>query len=64
MRFEEEMSEQEIADRFGVSESRISQLLNGRIKREVESAVLLGEVMDTYRDDVRYSKLQVDWIKL
>lgn len=58
------MSEQEIADRFGVSESRISQLLNGRIKREVESAVLLGEVMDTYRDDVRYSKLQVDWIKL
>lgn len=64
MRFDLEMSELEIAEALGVTESRICQLLNGRIDRAAKDAVVLQEVASLYHDDEDYSKLEIKWIAI
>lgn len=49
---------------FGVSESRISQLIHKNIAPEIEKYFVLETVADLYRDDAEYSKLDVHWITL
>ena len=63
LRYDFEMSPQEIADLLGVSAARISQLFRG-IEKEIQRCAILSEVADTYKDDEEYSKLQIRWIKL
>lgn len=58
------MPQAEVAEILGVTEARICQIVRGRVQRAVESAYLLGEALDLYRDDPETSKLRVDWIKL
>lgn len=49
---------------LGISESRVSQILNGPVKRAMEEAHLREEIGDLYRDDLEYSMLLVKWIRL
>jgi len=62
LRFEAEMLEHEIAELLGVTESRISQVIHGRIARAMEGAALREEIGDLYRDDPEFSKLVIQWI--
>lgn len=53
----------DVAKSLGVTESRVSQLLRP-IKKAIEDAAILSEVMDDYRDDPEFSKLEVEWITI
>lgn len=58
-----EFTEQEIGEIFGVSMSRISQLLRP-IKKTIEKAAIVEEIGDIYRSDKEYSKLEIQWIRI
>ncbi len=58
------MQYEDIAQVLGVTGSRISKVVSSRIKPAVESAYLLTEAFDLYRDGPDASRLVVDWIKL
>lgn len=64
LRFEDELSEAEIGEMFGVTESRICQIIKSRIEPVVTAAFVVGEVADIYADDPEYSKLLIDWIAI
>lgn len=57
------MTELEIADILGITESRVSQIMRG-VERAVGAAAVLSEVASHYNDDPEYSKLEIRWITL
>jgi hypothetical protein len=61
---EDEILQQDIADIFGVTASRVSQIVRSQIKPVLEAMHLCEEIGDLYRDDPYYSQLVVDWITL
>lgn len=63
LHFDHEFDQRDIADMYGVTEARISQLLKP-VKREIERAMIVAETADIYRDDKEYSKLEINWITL
>lgn len=64
LRYDEGMSEKDIADILGVTESRVCQIIGRRINPQIESAVLLAERLALFHDDPEASRLLVDWIKI
>lgn len=61
--FDDEIVLAEIGEMLGITESMVSQRLK-RVKKEIESVVLLSEKMAEYKDDSQVSKLEVNWITL
>lgn len=60
---DQDASNESVASYFGVSPSRISQLMR-RIKKEIESSVMFREVLPEYKSDQDASVLFVDWINI
>lgn len=61
--FIDEETEKTIAERFGVTESRICQILKP-MKKEIQEYYLYREFRERLEWDPDFTKLYVDWIRL
>lgn len=61
--FVDEEVEKSIGERFGITESRVSQILKP-MKKEIQEYYLIREVLERMEWDPDYGKFQVDWIRL
>lgn len=63
MRYDDEMLESEIAWIFGVTESRICQIIK-RVNKKIESSAIIARCYDNYKNNENYSKLHINWITI
>lgn len=61
LRYDAELSEREIAEMFGVTESRVCQILGGRIAKAIERAATFDEMRLRYKEPDA-SLLEINWI--
>ena len=62
--FDAEMPQREVAAIFGVTETRISQMIWAKILPEIRRAAVIEETWAIYNDDPDASKLLVRWIAI
>ena len=62
--FDAEMPQREVAAIFGVTETRISQMIRAKILPEIRRAAVIEETWAIYNDDPDASKLLVRWIAI
>jgi len=57
------MKEAEVGEDFGITESRVSQVMKV-VREKTKDAMILSETLDRYKDEKEYSQLEIEWITL